>query len=68
MSGFINWLQKERELREQMADLCERLGMQGYGSLAIAAAIRGGRQADKQCPPCHGDCRQGRDCPARRKA
>jgi hypothetical protein len=19
----------------------------------------------KCCPPCHGDCRQGRDCPAR---
>ena len=34
------WQQSSKAQRELDAALCEKLGIEGYGSLAIAAAIR----------------------------
>lgn len=39
------WGDASQAQREIDAELCEKLGIEGYGSLAIAASIRKGKNA-----------------------
>ena len=38
------WVQYHYDNQEKFALICEKMGMDGYGSLAIAAAIRQGHE------------------------
>jgi hypothetical protein len=61
LESFMNETQTRNDTLEEVAQEFDKMKAFGDTSQSFATFVRN----MKTCPPCHGNCNQGKDCPVR---
>ena len=61
LESFMNETKTRNDTLEEVAQEFDKMKAFGDTSQSFATFVRN----MKTCPPCHGNCNQGKDCPVR---